>query len=114
VVWWTAVAVVRQRVLYPACTCGRVKRIRKWMLALVRQGRKRVFIRSMVLTSDAAIGELEERKRTKGQRQARRPRQVVVEAVPPFGAGGDDDNFQAGDDLAFEGWGIVAERALPP
>jgi hypothetical protein len=26
----------------------------------------------------------------------------------------DDDNFQAGDNLAFQGWRIVAEQARAP
>jgi hypothetical protein len=82
------------------------------MDARVKQGKRRVFISFRVLTSDAAIAELEEGKRPKGQRQARRPRRIVVEAVPPIGAGVDDDNFQAGDDQAFEGRRIVVERAL--
>jgi hypothetical protein len=83
------------------------------MDARVKQGRTRDFIRSKALAPDPAIAELEERKRSKGHRQTAGARRVVA-AVPPIGAGVDEDNLQAGDNLSFEGWRIVAERALAP
>ena len=81
--------------------------------ARVKQGRKRVFISSRVLTSDEAIRELEERKRTKPQRRAGRVRRVVVEAAPPP-AGPDGGGFEVEDERAYEDWRQVAARTMPP
>ena len=81
--------------------------------ARVKQGRKRVFMGSRVLTSDEAIRELEERKRTKAQRRAGRVRRVVVEAAPPP-AGRDGGGFEVEDERAYEDWRQVAARTMPP
>jgi hypothetical protein len=50
--------------------------------ARVKRARKRVFISSRVLTSEAAIAELEEWRRTKTQRRAARGHRVVVDTIP--------------------------------
>ena len=73
--------------------------------------RKRVFISSRVLTSDEAIAELEERKRTKVQRKTRRTRRALVEVVPQPVA---TDEFEADDGVEYEGWMRAAAVAMPP
>ena len=83
--------------------------------ARIKQGRKRVFISSRVLTSDEAISELEGRKLTKPLRKAGRIRRAVVDIPPPTeDAAEDDRTFMAEDGPAFQGWTNAAVRAAPP
>ena len=82
--------------------------------ARIKQGRKRVFISSRVLTSDEAISELEGRKLTKPLRKAGRIRRAVVDIPPPTeDAAEDDRTFIAEDGPAFQGWTNAAVRAPP-
>ena len=80
------------------------------MDAMVKQGRKRVFISSRVLTSGEAIADLRARKMTKPMRKARGIRHAVVDVLPPSV----DDVWQADDGAAFDQWTDRAARAMPP
>jgi hypothetical protein len=77
------------------------------------------------LTSDEAIRELEEGRRTKPQRRAGRVCRVVVEAARPpppptlagaseAGAGEEVGEFEVADEAAYEGRRQVAARTMPP
>jgi hypothetical protein len=94
--------------------------------ARAKQGRKRAFISSRVLTSAHAIRELEARTQAKPQRRAGRVRRGLVEAAPPpprqagiretreTREAGDAGDFGVADEAEYEGWRQVAALALPP